>query len=177
MTRQQLEHLIRAAVDVVADDVVVIGSQSVLGAFPDAPSALLRSMEADMYPRARLEQADLIDGALGDGSLFHSTYGYYAHMVGPETPVAPVAWEARLVLVEVATRDGVARAWCMEPHDLVVAKLAAGRERDIEFADAAVHHGLVSLPVLAERAATLRPPHAALVASRLVGVTARIQAS
>jgi hypothetical protein len=134
-------------------------------------------MEADMYPRARIEQADLIDGALGDGSPFHSTFGYYAHMVGPETPIAPAGWEGRLVLVEVAIRDGVARAWCMEPHDLIVAKLAAGRERDIDFADDAFRHGLVTLPVLKERAATLRPPHAALVAARLVGVAARVKGS
>lgn len=177
MTREQLEHLIRAAVDVVADDVVVIGSQSVLGAFPDAPSTLLRSMEADLYPRARLEQTDLIDDALGDGSPFHSSYGYYAHTVGPEAPIAPAGWEERLLLVEVAIKGGVARAWCMEPHDLVVAKLAAGRERDIDFADDAVRHGLVTLPVLKERTATLRPPHTALVAARLAGVAARTRGS
>jgi hypothetical protein len=38
MTRSELEHLIRAA-GAVADDpeIVVIGSQAVLGQFPDAP--------------------------------------------------------------------------------------------------------------------------------------------
>jgi hypothetical protein len=42
MTRSELEHLIRAA-GAIADDaeIVVIGSQSVLGQFPAAPTALL----------------------------------------------------------------------------------------------------------------------------------------
>ena len=39
MTRAQLEHIIRAA-GMIADveDVVVIGSQAILGEFPDAPA-------------------------------------------------------------------------------------------------------------------------------------------
>jgi hypothetical protein len=36
---------------------VVIGSQSILGAFPNAPEDLLVSMEADVFPKDRLEQA------------------------------------------------------------------------------------------------------------------------
>jgi hypothetical protein len=46
MTRAHLEHIIRAA-GAIADleDVVVIGSQAVLGGFPDAPAELLVSNE------------------------------------------------------------------------------------------------------------------------------------
>ena len=63
MTRAQLEHLIRAAADIADDDeLVIIGSQAVLGQYPDAPVELLASMEADVYPRNRPERADLIDG-------------------------------------------------------------------------------------------------------------------
>jgi hypothetical protein len=40
MTRAELEHIIRAAAgNVNARDIVVIGSQSILGSYPDAPSA------------------------------------------------------------------------------------------------------------------------------------------
>jgi len=41
VTREQLEHLIRAA-SVIADDpeIVVIGSQAILGQFPQAPATL-----------------------------------------------------------------------------------------------------------------------------------------
>ena len=43
MTRSELEHVICAA-GAIADDreIVVIGSQSVLGQFPDAPAALTK---------------------------------------------------------------------------------------------------------------------------------------
>ncbi len=40
--------------------------------------------------------------------MFHETYGYYARGVGPETPIAPVGWQERLIRVGVAavTRAG-----------------------------------------------------------------------
>jgi len=125
---------------------VVIGSQAILGPHPDAPAALLRSMEADIYPLVSPEKADLIDGALGDGSAFHRQFGYYAHGVGPETAKAPSGWEDRLVRVPVAPRPGSSgelNALCLEPHDLVLAKCAAGRERDWQFARDAIDAGLV----------------------------------
>lgn len=52
MTRAQLEHIIRAAA-ATADtrDIVVVGSQSLLATFPDAPPELTRSVEADVFPR------------------------------------------------------------------------------------------------------------------------------
>ena len=52
MKRRELEHLIRAAAAVTDQyEIVVVGSQSVLGAVPDAPDVLLQSREADCYPR------------------------------------------------------------------------------------------------------------------------------
>ena len=52
MKRSELEHIIRAAGAIANDrEVIVIGSQSVLGQFPDAPIALLVSAEADVFPK------------------------------------------------------------------------------------------------------------------------------
>jgi hypothetical protein len=63
MNRRQLEHLIRASADIADDDeIIVVGSQAVLGEFPDAPADLLVSNEADVYPRNKPERSDLIDG-------------------------------------------------------------------------------------------------------------------
>jgi hypothetical protein len=80
-------------------------------------------------PRSDPERAIEIDGAIGDGSPFHDTYGYYAHGVGPETRIAPEGWESRMVRIE--THDtlmrGIVIGWGLEIHDLVLAKLAAGR--------------------------------------------------
>ena len=42
MTRDQLEHAIRAACDVSEDtELWIFGSQAILGEFPDAPKSLL----------------------------------------------------------------------------------------------------------------------------------------
>ena len=155
MNRSDLEHVIRAAADIVQDEIVVVGSQAILGQFPDAPESLLFSQEADIYPRGNPERAIEIDGALGDGSQFHATNGYYAHGVGPETAKAPAGWETRLILVTVPTKvagkRSEVRGWCLEAHDLVLAKCAAGRERDWEFAEHAIAHEIVDPDELLER--------------------------
>jgi hypothetical protein len=42
VNRLQLEHLIRAASSIADDpDIVIIGSQAILGQYPDAPDSLL----------------------------------------------------------------------------------------------------------------------------------------
>jgi RNase P protein component len=52
VTRKQLEHIIRAAAgNADTNDIVVIGSQAILGTYPEAPDELLESMEADVFPR------------------------------------------------------------------------------------------------------------------------------
>lgn len=51
MNRKQLEHIIRAAGAIAeVDELIVIGSQAILGACPDAPAELLMSREVDLYP-------------------------------------------------------------------------------------------------------------------------------
>ena len=90
MQRPQLEHILRAAFGITgADRFVVIGSQSVLGQFPDPPAELLVSVEADLFTFRGPQDADLIDGSIGEASPFHQTFGYYAHGVGEETAVLP----------------------------------------------------------------------------------------
>jgi len=64
---------------------VIVGSQSILGPVPYPPAEIKMSAEADMYPLNAADKSIQIEGALGDGSQFHSTYGYYAQGVGPET--------------------------------------------------------------------------------------------
>ncbi len=48
-----------------------------------------------------------------------------------------------------------ATGWCLEPHDLVLAKLVAGREKDLAYARAAVAAGIVALPELRRRVTSL----------------------
>lgn len=160
MRRQELEHVIRAAADVTGDDeLIIVGGQAILGQFPDAPATMLASREADVYPRNHPERADEIEGSLGAGSYFDSTFGYYAHAVGPETAKAPAGWEERLVPVR-SENTGGATGWCLEAHDLVLSKCAAGRERDWQFAREALSHGLVDADELQRRSGDLPLPSA-----------------
>jgi hypothetical protein len=171
MTRAQLEHIIRAA-GAIADtrDVVVIGSQAVLGQFPDAPEELLVSDEADVFPRGDPARSDLIDGSIGQDSPFQRTFGYYAHGVDETTAILPEGWSDRLVLVEGENTRFV-RGWCLEIHDLAIAKYAAGREKDLDFTRALARHGMVVREVLEQRLGATSLESAAR--SRILGLIER----
>lgn len=164
MRREEFEHLIAAAAEISGErEIVVVGSQAILGSVSNPPQAMLFSMEADIYPLNAPAKAEEIDGSLGDGSPFHGVYGYYAHGVGPETAIAPAGWEERLVRVDVSPRVGQtvgAVALCLEVHDLVLAKCAAGRERDWEFAGDAIAAELVASDELTRRIDDLPEPPA-----------------
>ena len=151
MTRAELEHLIRAA-GAIADveDLIVVGSQSILGQFPGAPSELLISREADLFPRDDPSRSDLIDATIGEGSPFENSFGYYAHGVDETTCVLPDGWRDRLILVAGENTRHI-RGWCLDVHDLAIAKYAAGREKDLDFTAALARHGMTDLATLETR--------------------------
>ncbi|MGI8602071.1 MAG: DUF6036 family nucleotidyltransferase [Verrucomicrobiales bacterium] len=153
MQRPQLEHIIRAAAGITgAQEFIIIGSQAVLGQFPDAPAELLVSIEADVFTLRDPADADLIDGSIGEGSPFHQTFGYYAHGVASETGVLPAGWQERLVRVHNANTGG-GTGLCLEIHDLAVSKLVAGRKKDLDFICGIFRHKLASLETVRERLA------------------------
>lgn len=158
MKRQHLEHIIRAAAAIAGDnELVIIGSQAILGQFPDAPAELVVSMEADVYPRNKPEMWDLVDGSIGEGSPFHETFGYYAQGVGEETAILPEGWNDRLIPIGNENTGG-ATGWALEVHDLVASKYAAGREKDRDFVRAVIRHQMVSHDILRDRISTLPLP-------------------
>ena len=114
MTRDELEHAIRAACDVADDtEIYVFGSHAILGQHPDPPEALRQSAEVDVMPKNKPDAVDRIDGALGELSQFHQTFGFYVHSVSLETAVLPEGWEDRLIKVcneNTRQRTG----WCVE---------------------------------------------------------------
>jgi len=163
--------VIRAAGAIAEDSqVVVIGSQAVLGQFPAAPVALLSSMDADVYPRNKPDLADLVDGSIGEGSLFHQTFGYYGQGVGPQTATLPKGWQRRLISVKNANTHGV-EGLCLEVHDLAISKYVAGREKDLEYTRALAHYGLTERAVLLERLTRTRitSGHRGIVERRIAG--------
>jgi hypothetical protein len=154
MRRDQLEHLIRASGHALGvDEVIVIGSQAILASVPSGlPPEAVRSIEADILPIDDPDEAkaDLIDGLLGEASMFQETHGIYAQGVGQRTARLPAGWRDRLVPVNNENTGGVT-GWCLEPHDLCVSKLIAGREKDVEFFRAVIRAGVVEPATLRAR--------------------------
>ncbi|MDR0779114.1 MAG: hypothetical protein LBF16_00240 [Pseudomonadales bacterium] len=152
MNREALEHLIRAAAAITNEsELVIIGSQSILGAVPSAPEELLHSREADIYPLNNPDAIDMIDGAIGEDSPFDAHFGYYAQGVGPETAILPAGWKDRLVKIQNQNTD-LKIGYCLAPIDLAASKLAAGREKDYLFVKAMICHSIIDADELREHA-------------------------
>ncbi len=156
MRRADLEHTIRAATEIIAQDsIIVIGSQAILGTYSEdeLPEQATQSVEVDMAPLSDDAAATLateLDGAIGEWSMFHKTHGYYVQGVGRETAILPDGWEGRLVAVigpNTSGRTGL----CLDAHDLCLAKLVAHRAKDLVFVGALIEAGLIDPAVLAER--------------------------
>ena len=154
MKREAFEHAVRAAGAVLGvDELIVIGSQALHAKVSgELPEEATRSVEVDVAIQGDTEgrMADLLDGSIGEASMFHATFGYYAHGVVATTAVLPSGWRERLVRFDTPRTNGVV-AWCLEVHDLWTSKAIAGRPKDIEFCRALVESGLVRSEELRER--------------------------
>lgn len=161
MNREQLEHLLRAASDISGErTLLVIGSQSVLGTFDydELPAVATMSMEADVgfFNDPGGQKADHVESLIGEGTSFDQTNGYFIDGVDASTALLPHGWWDRLVDVNVRRlgADG-ARGQCLEPHDCALSKLAAGRQKDLDFVGALLDARLIHADVLLERIDTM----------------------
>jgi hypothetical protein len=143
MKRADLEHILRACKGTTGEsEFIVIGSQAILGRFPDAPRVLRQSMEADVYPKFQPEMSPMIEGSLGRYSQFDLTFGYHADGVSPNTATLPAGWEKRLVRVCNENTAG-AIGWCLDPLDIAYSKLVARREKDVAFVTELLRHKMI----------------------------------
>jgi hypothetical protein len=145
VNREQLAHVLRAASAIVDDhDILIIGSQSLLGSFDEdvLPREATASMEVDLayFNDPDDAKADRVDGAIGELSPFHELHGFYAQGVSVRTAILPEGWPDRVVLWSNRS-TGAARAAFLEPHDCVVSKLVAYRDKDVAFAAALLDVG------------------------------------
>jgi len=152
--RSQFEHAIRAAGAILGEsEVLVIGSQAIHPSLGDEvlPEAE-RSIEVDVSSLEDNDgsKADLIDGSIGELSMFQDTFGYYARGVTPRTAVLPAGWRERLVAYSTPAINGIT-ALCLEPHDLWLSKAIAGREKDREFCRALMEREIVEPMTLRQR--------------------------
>ncbi len=158
MTRDQLEHAIRAACEVSEDsEIWIFGSQAILGEFPNASQELRASIEVYVQPKNRPDKIGAIDGALGELSLFHQTHGFYVHglPIG-EAVTLPQGWQHRATPVydEISTNGKT--GWCIETHDLAASKLAAYREKDRDFVRILLIDAMINPETLVKRICRLK---------------------
>lgn len=154
MNRAQFEHTIRAVGAILGEsEVLVIGSQAIHASLADEtlPEAE-RSIEVDVSSLEDEDgrKADLIDGSIGELSVFQDTFGYYAQGVTAGSAVLPCGWRERLVPYRTPGTNGIT-ALCLEPHDLWLSKAIAGRDKDREFCRALLERALVTPAILRQR--------------------------
>lgn len=168
MRRDQLEHAIRTACQIIGHPaVVVVGSQAILGSFAEdnLPLEATMSVEIDILPLAddndeTARLADLIEGVAGEWSPFEEQHGFSIDGVDLETSILPDGWRDRLVRVQNANTAAPAgtpqyTGWCLDKEDLCVAKLCAFREKDQNFVAALLNAQLVDAQIIAQRLATV----------------------
>lgn len=110
MRREQLEHAIRTACQIIErDEVIVVGSQAILGTFTEAqlPEEATMSLEVDVLPIGDTDKeicrlADMIEGVAGELSLFDENHGFHIDGVDLGTAILPEGWRQRLVKVQNA---------------------------------------------------------------------------
>jgi hypothetical protein len=144
VTRDELEHVIRAACDIAGDDeLYVFGSQAILGQFPDAPEPLRMSAEADISPKHQIGNVEALN-AIGEDSPFHHQFGYYVHGLPiTEAALLPKNWAMRTIPIRTGGTHGKT-GHCLEAHDLAASKLAAFRQKDRDFVRVLLTEKLIS---------------------------------
>lgn len=154
MNQAQFDHAVRVAGAVAGvDKIIAIGSQALYGSTKGPiPAAALRSVEADFAVPGDHDGsvADLIDGSIGEASMFHQTFGFYAQGMSIESAILPEGWEDRLVDYETPATNGVV-AQCLSLEDLWVSKALAGRPKDTEFCRSLLKTTQLDREVLASR--------------------------
>jgi hypothetical protein len=145
MKRTDVMHILRSAVVITGcKEWVVLGSQA-LALWDGIRSAPLEaSEELDVYAPESEAMTDLVEGTLGEGSMFQDTFGYFAHGVGADTAVFPADWLARSRLEPIHGADG-AHVRVPHPTDIAIAKLMAFRAKDTAFVREMLQCGLTTL--------------------------------
>lgn len=173
MNRQQLAHLLRSACTIADDkDVLVLGSQAILGSYDedDLPWEATASQEADIafLNDPDRYKADQVEAVIGEMSSFHHENGVYAEGIHVTTATLPDGWRDRLVGWDLQSSHP-AKPRFLEPHDLAVAKLTAGRDKDSAFVSALIRKDMLNVAVLRERVGLLPDTVDSRVVQRIHG--------
>jgi hypothetical protein len=150
MNIEALLHVVRATHAITrCHSILVIGSQAILGHCLSRgyDFSFCDSMEVDIVPMPEspgLDLWNLVDGSIGERSMFHDTFGYYGHGVSSETAVFPPGWEHRMLCTSLSgTSEEAFSVYFPSTEDLVLSKYIAGREKDLRFIEKVIAEQLV----------------------------------
>lgn len=132
MQLQALNHMATAAAALVPEvRIIVFGSASAFASFPDLAEFTTiyeNTNDADFIIDPWNEElGKMLTKCIGKESSFFQMFGYYADIVRPAAfDCFPPDFRDRLVPLE-----GCPRVFALDPHDMAVAKLFAGRPKDV----------------------------------------------
>jgi len=164
MRRVVLEELLRELSQIAnQQDLVMVGSQTIHAVTDDAPVEVVMSRECDFLLDESDPLTSVIDQGLGPESPRAAEASVWVDAVSSTFPFLPTDWEQRLVSLA-----GFPHVRCLEIHDLVLSKLAAGRLKDYELIAVLFDRKLADVAVVRDRIATVFDLHMrAILAARL----------
>lgn len=155
MSKVEFEDLLCRAGKIARDwDFFLIGSQALRGVCAAIPRDFPKTIEADLYPRNHPQAWGPLRDELGKRSKFFNQRGCYLDCTDPGLATLAEGWTERLIPFRTPRTGGVT-AWCLDPHDLFAAKLAAWRPKDQLFLAAMLRHKFAKPAVVKNRVAEL----------------------
>src|SRR5258708_2438859 len=129
---------------------VVVESLSILGVVQanEIPARMLMSIDVDCFTRQDPGRIFELKGALGEGSAFEASHGFYLDPISPSLPTLPENWQYRLIRVALA--NGIV-VFFLDLNDAAVSKYARSEPRDREWIQAGLEAGLLSIPIIESR--------------------------
>ena len=164
MTVEQLEHVLRACQgNTDESSFYIIGTAALLAQHPELAEGregVVTSHEVDAWPVSGDPKiAELLE-AIGEMSPFHDQFGIYVDPYLPSNAILPKEWETRTIPFHSDQTKG-ATGYCLEKHDLTVAKLARGDTKDVNFVAELAKRGLLDKATVENRIKLVDPaqPH------------------
>jgi hypothetical protein len=165
MNRNVLDELLQALLPITGErELVMIGSQAIHATTSDVPIEVVMSRECDLLLDESDPLTSMIDEQFGVDSPRAAESSVYVDTVSSTFPFLPDGWDQRLV------RFGpvAPHLRCLEIHDLVLSKLAAGRLKDYELIAVLLDRKLAELAAVRDRIAAVTDLHMrAVLAARL----------
>ena len=156
MKRPLLDELLRAVEQITGErELVMIGSQALHAVVADAPAEVVMSRECDLLFDESDPVVEVIDASLGPDSERAAELLVHVDTVSSSFPFLAPGWERRLV----PFGPMAPHVRCLEIHDLVLSKLAAGRLKDYELIAVLLDRDLADLGVVRERIASVSDLH------------------